>query len=30
LEIKNLQLNEVLKAAHVDGRALEVITKSIE
>jgi len=25
-----LQLNEVLKAAHVDGRALEVITKSIE
>jgi len=30
LEIKNLQLNEVLKAAHIDGKAIGAITKSIE
>jgi growth arrest-specific protein 8 len=30
LEVKNLQLNEVLKAAHIDGRAIGAITKSIE
>lgn len=29
LEIKNLQLNEVLKAAHIDGKAIGAITKSI-
>jgi len=30
LEVKNLQLNEVLKAAHIDGKAIGAITKSIE
>lgn len=30
LEIKNLQLNEVLKAAHIDGKAIGAITKSVE
>ena len=30
LEIKNLQLNEVLKAAHIDGKAIGAISKSIE
>ena len=30
MEIKNLQLNEVLKAAHIDGRAIGAISKSIE
>lgn len=30
LEVKNLQLNEVLKAAHIDGRAIGAISKSIE
>jgi hypothetical protein len=29
LEVKNLQLNEVLKAAHIDGRAIGAISKSI-
>ena len=29
LEVKNLQLNEVLKAAHIDGKAIGAITKSI-
>ena len=29
LEIKNLQLNEVLKAAHIDGRAIGAISRSI-
>jgi hypothetical protein len=28
--VKNLQLNEVLKAAHIDGKAIGAITKSIE
>ena len=30
LEVKHLQLNEVLKAAHIDGRAIGAISKSIE
>lgn len=30
LQVKNLQLNEVLKAAHIDGRAIGAISKSIE
>ncbi len=30
LEIKNLQLSEILKAAHIDGKAIGAITKSIE
>lgn len=30
LEVKNLQLNEVLKASNVDARAAGVIARSIE
>lgn len=30
LEIKNLQLNEVLRAAHIDGKAIGAITRSVE
>jgi hypothetical protein len=30
MEIKDLQLNEVLKAAHIDPRALGAIEQSIE
>lgn len=30
LEVKNLQLHEVSKAAHIDGRVIGAISKSIE
>jgi len=30
LEVKNTQLSEVLKAAHVDGRAIGALAQTIE